>query len=59
MIVRAQCGKFVSHGRDIGRAILVLSVNLLLNFQNLRRAITKLLCQVRSSLYLVQWLYTG
>jgi hypothetical protein len=40
-----QCGKFVSRGGDIGRAVLMLSIYLLLNFQNLLRAISKLSSQ--------------
>ena len=38
--------KFVSHGGYLWRAILMLSIYLLLNFQNLRRAISKLSSQV-------------
>ena len=37
-----QCGKFVTRNRDIGRAILMLSIYLLLSFQNLGCAISKL-----------------
>jgi hypothetical protein len=38
----AQCGKFVLRGGYLRRAILMLSIYLLLNFRNLRRAISKL-----------------
>jgi hypothetical protein len=37
-----QCGKFVARGGYLWRAILMLSIYLLLNFRNLRRAIFKL-----------------
>jgi hypothetical protein len=37
--------KFIARGGDIGRAILMLSIYLLLNFRNLRRAISKLSSQ--------------
>ena len=40
VVIIYQCGKFVSRGGNIGRAILMLSIYLLLNFRNLRRAIT-------------------
>jgi hypothetical protein len=41
VVIIYQCGKFVSRGGNIGRAILMLSIYLLLNFRNLRRAIYK------------------
>ena len=44
----AQCGKFVSRGGEIPRALLMLSIYLLLNFRNLPRAISKLSSLVRS-----------
>jgi hypothetical protein len=37
-----QCGKFVSRGGYLRRTILMLSIYLLLNFLNLRHAISKL-----------------
>jgi hypothetical protein len=40
-----QCGKFVTRNRDMGRAILMLSIYLLLNFQNLGCTISKLSSQ--------------
>jgi hypothetical protein len=40
-----QCGKFVLCAQDIGRAILMLSIYLLLNFRNLGRVISKLSSQ--------------
>jgi hypothetical protein len=50
-----QCGKFVLCGRDIGHAILMLSIYLLLNFRNPRlgRKISKLRginCQIATRL---------
>ena len=41
-VSKYQCGKFASHGGDIGNAILMLSIYLLLNFRNLRHTISKL-----------------
>jgi hypothetical protein len=41
VVIIYQCGKFVSRGGDIGSAILMLSIYSLLNFRNLRRAISK------------------
>jgi hypothetical protein len=43
--VQSQCGKFVSRGGEIPRALLMLSIYLLLNFPNLPRAISKLSSQ--------------
>ena len=45
MFAAAQCGKFVLHNRDIRRAMLMLSIYLLLNFRNLSCAISKLSSQ--------------
>jgi hypothetical protein len=46
---RRQCRKFVSHVGYLQHAILMLSIYLLLNFRNLRHAISKLSSQVKTS----------